>query len=181
MNKWIKIVAALIVFVAVVGIAYILWWPKPMTNQRNPLQTDLNAIHFIHEENGRKIAEVFAESGGYNLKDQTGEAKNIKVVFYREDGSQWTVTSPKGTIGEKGNKVVFESPIHGEDQQGGRIDCTGKGTYTMDNKKVVLEGPVVAVQKDTMLTGDYLEADINLAHVKVKGKQAKLQKGGIKQ
>lgn len=53
----------------------------------------------------RKMAEDrgdFADSGGYNLKAQTGEANNVKVVLFRDDGSQWTITSPKGTISDRG-------------------------------------------------------------------------------
>ena len=180
MNKWVKIMGGVVLLGVAAGLIFVLWWPKPMNNQRNPSDTELKAIHIVHEENGKKIAEIFADSGGYNLKAQTGEANNVKVVLFRDDGSQWTITSPKGTISDRGEKVTFEAPIHGEDQQGGRIDCSGSGTFIVKEKKVFLEGPVVAVQKDIILTGDSLMADINLTYVKVKGKQAKLQKGGPK-
>lgn len=179
MNKWMKMTVVVVIVGLLGGIGYILWGPKEDLAGRHPNSTEFTDIHFIHEENGRKIAEVFAEAGDANLKNQMGTVKNLRVFFYRENGTVWKLTSPDGTIGDKGKKITLNSPIKAEDQDGSYILCeNGTGVFTIDDKKIQLEGNIKAMQKDVVITGSSLFADIELSHVKIKGNQVKLIKGG---
>lgn len=179
MNKWTKIIVAIVILGILGGIGYILWGPKEDLAGRHPNSTEFTDIHFIHEENGRKIAEVFAEAGDADLKSQVGTVKNLRVFFYREDGTTWKLTSPTGTIGDKGKKITLVSPIKAEDQDGSYILCeNGTGIFTIDDKKIQLEGNIKAVRQDTVITGSSLFVDVELSHLKIKGNQAKLVKGG---
>lgn len=54
MNKWVKIMGGVVLLGVAAGLIFVLWWPKPMNNQRNPSDTELKAIHIVHEENGRR-------------------------------------------------------------------------------------------------------------------------------
>lgn len=180
MNKWTKITLVIVIVGILGGIGYILWGPKEDLAGRHPNGTEFTDIHFVHEENGRKIAEVFAETGAANIKNQSGTVKNLLIFFYREDGTTWKLTSPDGTIENKGKKITLTSPIKAEDQDGSYILCeNGTGIFTIDDKKIQLEGNIKAVRQDVVITGSSLFADIELSRVKVKGKQAKLVKGGV--
>ena len=53
---WVTIVAIL------VGIGFILWGPGKTLIDPESTQTGFQSVHFTHEEDGRKILEVFAES-----------------------------------------------------------------------------------------------------------------------
>jgi|GEM_PF-2567897 len=182
MNKWLKMLIWLVVIGVVGGICYVLWGPKEDFNQgQNPLDTEFSAVHFVHEEDGRKIIEIFAEGGGLNLQDQSGDVRNLKIIFFREDGTEWQLTSPSGTVGNKANLITLDAPIRGEEKDGRTyLACDGSGTFKADEKTIELQGGVLAARDDIVLTGESLLSDLELNQVKIKGNQVKLRKGGTR-
>ena len=179
MSKWLNYVIIFIVLAIMAGIGYILWGPSSTsTGKPGGQNTEFNKIHFVHEEKGKKVLEFFAESGDYDIVNRIGKVKNIRVIFFREDGSEWTLTAPSGSLEEKGTKAFLEAPIRGEDKQGASFDAKGKATIFIPEKQVYVEGGVKFVYKDITLVGDKLKADSELNQLTVTGNKAKLRKGG---
>lgn len=177
MNKWVKILIGIAVLGTLAGIAYILWGPKVELPPEEP-KIGFNEIHFVHEEEGRKVVEVFAESGDVDLKRQMGEMKNIRVIFYLKDGSEWLLTSPKGVASEKAETITLEAPIRVQGTEGATLEAEGTGIITVAEKTVLLEDSVKVVHQDTILTGDSMKVNFEQGNVTVLGKQAKLKRGG---
>lgn len=178
MNKWWKRLIWVTVILVLGGIGFILWGPGNTMIDPEATQTGFQSIHFIHEEDGRKVIEVFAESGSGDVEEKIGKVQNIKALFFRKDGTQWQMTAPSGQIDDRGNQIVLDAPVHVEDLDGSYITSGGEGRFSVKEKVVYLEGGIKAVRKDIVLTGETLQADIELSQIKVRGNQARLRKGG---
>lgn len=179
MNKWLQYAIFFVVIGIIAGVGYTLWGPgSAPIGKPTGQNTEFNKIHFVHEEKGKKILEFFADSGDYDIVNRTGKVENIRIIFFREDGSEWVLTAPKGSLAEKGTRAFLEAPIRAEDKGGASFDAKGKATILIPEKQVTVEGGVKFIYKDVTLIGEKLKADTQLQEILVSGNQAKLRKGG---
>ena len=180
MKKWHKVIIGLVIFLIVGGVSYILWGPNAglFKDPLPPTVSSLNQIHLVQEEKGRKVMEIFADVVNISTDGKKGQVKNLRVVFFQENGQKLEMTAPEGEMLDQGEKFILLPPIRGQMEDGSYFESQGPGTFTNSDKRIVLTGGVRAVQKDVTLTGDTLETTSEFRLVTVRGNQAKVIKGG---
>ncbi|MCH4179258.1 MAG: LPS export ABC transporter periplasmic protein LptC [Megasphaera sp.] len=99
-----------------------------------------------------------------------------KALIYDDDGTETTITSPKGTL-DKNKKIIQIQPkVDAVNDKGDTLQTDGTVYYNM-NTRMINGGKVVMQRHDkTGLEADAFETSANLDHVVLTG-HAKVTKG----
>lgn len=183
MNKQIVgLIAA--VLIAVIGVLY---WafseeihiqdPNKKADEK-PMAMSYQGNTLSEEKDGKKIWDLTAETIEIDPNTKNAVLKNIKGIFYQENGQTVTLTAPQATFDNKTRDITISDQVDAKTSDGATFKA--KTVFWQGEKQLFRgEGNVIVTREDTVLTGDKLESDAGFVKVKVTG-NAHIVKGGAK-
>ncbi len=119
---------------------------------------------------GRVVYVLHADS---NVSDRfaAGSGRSVfthpHVIFYQEHGKTLTADAPTATLEEQTKTVVMTGGVHARTEDGVTMTCD---QLAYDDEHGMIHGKgnvVVTTPRGERLTGDTLDADVQLDHVHV--------------
>lgn len=182
MNKRMKYIA-IAALVVCMGAAYWLLQEGPLP-EAPPEKIDPLPLSYIgntlsEEKNGKKVWELTAEFIEIDPETNNTLLKNVKGVFYQQNGETVTMTAPQAIYDVKEKIVTITQRVKAVTSDGATLDAN-EVRWDSDRQKFDSEGDVKLTRGDTVLTGDKLESDSGFSKFKVTG-NAHIVKGGKKE
>jgi len=153
--------------------------PKGVTalsqeEQKSTLSYVGNSI--TENKDGKPIWKLGAESIEVDVNSKNMILKNINGTFYQDNGGKIEVTAPTAVVDSQTKDIIMTGKVHATASDG--ADFTAQETRWSGQQEVFYgSGDVFFTKEDTLMSGDKIESDKNMAKVKVSG-HAKIVKGG---
>lgn len=182
MKKTTYLLIACLVVLLAGGMYYFLKEeaPAPPQTQETGTNTAANAMFvgnsIVEEQNGKRIWELSAEK--IEVEPNTNKLKltNIKGIFYKDDGGTIEVTAPEAIMDTKTRDVVMTGSVKAVSSDGATFTAR-EARWAGQDRRFFGSGDVRLTRDDTVITGDRIESDANMAKVRVEG-NAHVVKGG---
>jgi LPS export ABC transporter protein LptC len=176
------------IIVVVVGGLYYFFKDEPF-NAQVPVQTEeksepdsgLTYIgnNIVEERDGRRLWELNSELIEIDPDTNNARLKNIKGIFYKDNGEKILMTAPQGFINSKSQDVDMVGEIKAIDSDGATFTAHKVHWAGVERRFYGSEG-IVFTRDDTVITGDKIESDANMEKITVQG-NARVVKGGAVQ
>lgn len=164
------------------GVYYFLREESP---EKPPVKaTDSNQIAtmsysgntIIEEKDGKRLWELGAET--IELNPQTNQAviKNLKGVFYQDNGGKIEIVAPQAIYDTKNRDLVMSDDVRAVSSDGATFTAK-EARWAGANRHFYGSGGITMTRDDTVIVGDRIESDANMQKVKVEG-NAHIRKGG---
>jgi LPS export ABC transporter protein LptC len=143
---------------------------KSMTNEKKSIEQKMRGVHLLENDKDRKGWELFAEEAT-GSKDEQWMLKKVKVRFYSDEVSSFTVTGDVGEVDGQSKDMTIRGNVITESSNGYFFE-TSELRYQAENKKlyssdsVNMRGPDDQNGKGLTLTG--LGLEIYVADSKIK-------------
>jgi LPS export ABC transporter protein LptC len=148
---------------------------KPNQETGQTLMT-YDGNNIVEQRNGKKIWELTAQSIEVDNKTQNLRLKNIKGIFYQENGGKIDLTAPAGTMENKTQNVVLTGGVKATATDGSTFSAD-QVNWAGNRREIYGNGNITVTKGDTVITGDKIESDSNMAKIIVQG-HAHVIKGG---
>lgn len=167
--------------VVVIGFAWMLYifmhpekTPDPPVNPEKLIQFEGSKLE--ETKDGHLVWQVTADKIMVDPETQVMYLTNPKALLISDDGTELTITSPKGTADKTKKVLTIEPPIQAATNQGDTLQSKGTVYYNMDTR-MVKGGNVVITRADTTtLKADAFETNTSLDQVSLTG-HASVTKG----
>lgn len=185
MNKTTYLAVAAAILLLLGGLYYFVKDESaavPPTSQQTAQGQD-NRFSFIgnsmvEEKDGKKIWEISAESIELNQETKMASIKNIKAVFYQDNGGTVELTSGQAVMNTETRDISLEGAVKASASDGATLTAE-KLNYSAKDAMFYGTGGIKLLRGDTVITGDQLESDKNLEKVKVTGRALVQKKEGL--
>ena len=166
--------AALAVFL-IYGLYYFLRdepidIPKPSadkTDTRKMLMFSGNKM--IEEKNGKIQWEIAAENISVNPKSRDASLQKVTAVLYQQDGSKITLKSKQGTMDSETRDITLQEDVQVE-AEGQAVKLFARELkWSPAKRQLSGRDNIKIIRDDTVITGDFLEADEPIQKIKVWG------------
>lgn len=130
----------------------------------------------VEERGGKRLWELSAENIEVDPNTKVLRLNNLKAVFYQATGEKVEMTARQGSYDSKTKDILMDGDIVAVAADGSRLTAA-QLRYAGQDSRIYGTGGVKVTKADTILTGDKVESDTQLAKVKLSG-NAKVIKGG---
>ena len=123
-----------------------------------------HTVYVLHADNN--VSDRFAAGQGRSV------FAHPHVVFFQDHGKTLTADAPTATLEEQTKTVVMTGGVHARTEDGVTMTCD---QLEYDDEHGMIHGKgnvVVTTPRGERLTGDTLDADVQLNHVRVTGAPA---------
>lgn len=165
----------------VIGFAAMLYvFMHPEKTPDAPVNTDklvqFEGTELEETKDGHLIWRVTADKIMIDPDTQVMYFTNPKALLISDDGTELTITSPKGTADKSKKVLTIDPPIQASTNHGDTLQTTGTVYYNMDTH-MVKGGKVIITRADTTtLKADAFETNTSLDQVSLTG-HAQVTKG----
>lgn len=153
--------------------------PQPIeVEQVAPVSTLSYVGNSIKQDNkeGKPLWELAADTIEIDVTTKNLNMKNIKGTFYQSNGGKVDITAPGAVLDSKTKDIVMTGKVQAIASDG--TTFTAQETRWSGQQELFYgSGGVVVTKDDTVMTGDKIESDANMAKLKVFG-NAKIVTGG---
>lgn len=180
MKKTYLLIACIAVLLAG-GLYYLLREDAaPPQTQEAGTGTSANAMFvgntIVEEEGGKRIWELTAEKIEMEPNSDKVRLTNIKGTFYKKDGGTIVITAPDALTDTKTRDVFLTGNVKAVSNDGATFTAR-EAHWAGQDRRFFGSGDVRLTRDDTVITGDRMESDENMAKVRVEG-NAHVVKGG---
>lgn len=174
MNKTTYLTVAGIIILLVGGLYYFMKEENPAPPVSQPAaQSQENKFSFsgntmVEEKDGKKIWEFSADAIEYDPATKQAGIKNIKAVFYQEDGGKVELTADQAVMDSETKDLSMEGSIKALASNGAVLSVK-KLSYRGQERRFFGDGDVKLVKDDTVISGDRIESDDKFEKIKVAG------------
>lgn len=182
MNKKPYMLIAFVIVILVAGGYYFL-------KEENPVETPAKVVNneptanmtysgntIIEEQDGKRLWELGAEAIEINPKTNQAVIKNLKGIFYQDNGGRLEVIAPQAVYDTKTRDIVMSGQVNAVSADGAKFTAA-TARWAGDNRRFYGSGGITMTREDTVIIGDRIESDANMQKVKVEG-NARIRKGG---
>jgi len=128
------------------------------------------------QKDGKPLWELSAETIEVDVTTKNVTMKNIKGIFYQTNGGKIDITAPGAVLDNTTKDIVMTGKVQAIASDGATF--TAQQTHWSGPEQRFYGSGAVALTKDgTVMTGDKLESDANMAKIKMLG-NAKIVQGG---
>lgn len=144
---------------------------KSMTNEKKSIEQKMSGVHLLENDKDKKGWELFAEEAS-GSKDEQWTLKKVKVKFYSDEISSFTVTGDVGEVDGRSKDMTIRGNVITESSNGYFFE-TSELRYQADQKKlystdaVNMRGPGDKNGKGLTLTGQGLEIYVADSKIKI--------------
>lgn len=132
----------------------------------------------VEEHDGKKIWEFSADAIDYNPNTKQASIKNIKAVFYQDNGGQVELTASQAVMNTETRDISMEGSVKALSSDGASL-VAGKLSYVAKEDRFYGTEGIKLVRDDTTISGDMIESDAKLEKVKVQGRALVQKREGI--
>lgn len=167
-----------------VGCVYYFLRDEPIT-PKEPVQAanveQVSTLSYVgnsikEEKDGKPLWELGAETIDIDVTTKNMNMKNIKGTFYQANGGKIDITAPGAVLDSKTKEIVMTGKVQAIASDGTAFTAE-ETRWSGQSERFYGSGNVVLTKDDTVMTGDKIESDANMAKIKVYG-NAKIVKGG---
>lgn len=140
-------------------------------SEKKTLEQNMKGVHLLENDPKQKGWELFAEEAT-GSKDEQWILKKVKVRFYTDDESSFTVVGEVGEVDGQSKNMIIRGNVITESSNGYSFQ-TSELKYLADEKKlyssdyVDMKGPDDADGKGLVLTGQGLEILVAESKIKI--------------
>ncbi|VBB09281.1 lptc yrbk: lps export abc transporter periplasmic protein lptc [Lucifera butyrica] len=183
MKKTTYVVISCILLLLAGGLYYFLK-DVPLPSPQPPQQAEtgpkvvasFNGNTITEENAGKKVWDISADSIEMTQDGNTAVMKNIKAVFYKQDGGKVNLVAPQGTMDMKTKNMKLEGDIKATSTDGDTFTVR-QIQYIAKERHFYGTGNVRWTRGDLVMTGDTIDSDADMQKIRVKG-HALVRKGG---
>ena len=129
------------------------------------------------EKDGKPLWEIAAETIEIDVTTKNVNMKNIKGTFYQTNGGKIDITAPGAVLDSKSKDIVMTGKVQAIASDGATF--TAQQTHWSGQQRTFYgSGDVVLTKDGSVMTGDNIESDADMAKMKVYG-NAKIVTGGL--
>lgn len=182
MNKKNYMLIAAVLIMLIAGIYYILkdedpsQPPAQATNTDQPANMSYSGNSIVEEQDGKRLWELGAETIEIDPNTKQAKIKNLKGVFYQDNGGKLEIVALQAFYDTKTRDIVMNGQIKAVSTDGA-IFTAENARWTGSDRRIYGSGGITVIRDDTVITGDRVESDANMQKVKVEG-NARIRKGG---
>lgn len=148
--------------------------PDPPVNTEKLVQFEGTKLE--ETKDGHLVWQVTADKIMVDPETQVMYFTNPKALLISDDGTELTLTSPRGSADRGKQTLTIEPPIQAQTNRGDTLQTAGTVYYNM-NTHLIKGGQVVITRADTTtLKADAFETNTSLDHVSLTG-HAQVTKG----
>ena len=130
----------------------------------------------IEEKDGKPLWELGAEIIEIDVTTKNMNMKNIKGTFHQANGGKVEIIAPGAVLDSKTKDIVMTGKVQARASDGTAFTAE-EIRWSGQSERFYGSGNVLLTKDDTVMTGDKIESDANMAKIKVYG-NAKIVKGG---
>jgi len=130
----------------------------------------------IEEKDGKPLWEIGAENIEIDVQTRNIRLKNLKGKFYQKNGGKIDITASDAMIDSKSKDLVMTGKVQATASDGTAFTAD-ETRWSGQSERFYGSGNVLLTKDDTIMTGDNIESDADMAKIKVYG-HAKIIKGG---
>jgi LPS export ABC transporter protein LptC len=144
---------------------------KALTNEKKSIEQKMQGVHLLENDKDKKGWELFAEEAT-GSKEEQWILKKVKVRFYSDEMSSFTVTGDVGEVDGKSKDMTIRGNVVTESSNGYLFE-TSELRYQASQKKLYSEdgvnmrGPDDKNGKGLTLTGQGLEIYVADSKIKI--------------
>ena len=180
MNKNIKIITTITVLVFIGGLCWLFQGEKKIQQldqeEETPLMMSYIGNTLSEEKNGKKVWELNADLIEIDPVSKNTILKNIKGVFYQNNGENITLTAPKAVYDVESRNITITEKVQAVSSNGATLNAE-QVIWDSGQERFEGKGNIKLKQGDTIITGDKLESNNGFSKFKVIG-NAHIVKGG---
>lgn len=144
------------------------------TEQATTLSYVGNSI--VEEKDGKRQWELGAETIEIDVQSKNMILKNIKGIFYQDNGGKVEITAPTAVMESKTKNILMSGKVQAVASDGAAF--TAQEIRWLGQQEMFYgSGDVLVTKEDTVMSGDNIESDKALEKIKITG-HAKIVKGG---
>ncbi len=144
---------------------------KALANEKKSIEQKMQGVHLLENDKDKKGWELFAEEAT-GSKDEQWMLKKVKVRFYSDEMSSFTVTGDVGEVDGQSKNMTIRGNVLTESSNGYFFE-TSELRYLAQQKKlysddaVNMRGPDDINGKGLVLTGQGLEIYVADSKIKI--------------
>lgn len=179
-KNYMLIAAVLMLFVA--GAYYLLKEetsqtpPAQVAKNDQPLKMSYSGNSIIEEQDGKRLWELSAETIEIDPETKQAIIKNLKGVFYQDNGGKLEIVALQAVFDNKTRDIVMSGQVKAVSADGTSFTA-GTTRWAGDNRRFYGSGGITLTREDTVIVGDRIESDANMQKVRVEG-NARIRRGG---
>ena len=183
MNKKNYMFIAAVLIMLIAGTYYILkdedpnQPPAQATNTDQPTSMSYSGNSIIEEQDGKRLWELGAETIEIDPNTKQAKIKNLKGVFYQDNGGKLEIVALQAVYDTKTRDIVMSGQIKAVSSADGATFTAENARWAGTSRRIYGSGGVTVTRDDTVITGDRVESDANMQKIKVEG-NARIHKGG---
>jgi len=128
------------------------------------------------EKDGKPFWELGAETIEIDVATKNVIMKNIKGIFYQDNGGKIVITAPGAVLDSKTKDIVMTGKVQAVASDGATFTAQ-ETRWSGQQQRFYGSGNVALTKDGSVMTGDNIESDVNMAKMKVYG-NAKIVTGG---
>ena len=183
MKKTTYLIIACIALFLIGGMYYflkdeLLAPPKPIEVEKVQPVANLSYVgnSIKQDKDGKPLWELAADTIEIDPTTKNVNMINIKGTFFQANGGKVDITAPGAMLDSKTKDIVMTGKVQAVASDG--TTFTAQETRWSGQQELFYgSGGVVVTKEDTVMTGEKIESDANLAKIKVIG-NAKIVQGG---
>lgn len=182
MDKKNYMLIAVILILIVAGAYYLLKEESPATppaqvaNNDQPRSMSYSGNSIIEEQDGKRLWELGAETIEIDPNTKQAIIKNLKGVFYQDNGGKLEIVALQAVYDSKTHDIVMNGQVKAVSPDGATFTAEN-ARWAGESRRIYGFGGVTVTRDDTVIVGDRIESDANMQKVKVEG-NARIRKGG---
>jgi LPS export ABC transporter protein LptC len=169
------------------GVVYYFVRPEPLPTPEVPKQANSDAAtnmsfegsNIVEEKDGKRVWELTAVTIQVDANTKDVQLSDLKGVFYRENGGKIDITAKQGRIDNKTHDIYLDGDVHAVSNDGA-VFTAAKSKWAETERHFYGSGGIKITRDDTVITGDTINTDEKMEHIKVEG-NAHIVKGGVTQ
>jgi len=131
------------------------------------------------EKDGKRLWELGAETIEIDVNTKNMKLKNVKGVFYQDNGGKIDISAPEAVMDSKTKDIVMTGKVQAVASDGATFSAQEVRWMGLEQRFYGTKD-VQLTKDNTVMSGDNIESDANMAKIKVYG-HAKVIKGGSPQ
>lgn len=181
MNKKSMFLITCVVLMLVAGVYYFIRDESPKAPPAQVANNDQQIMSYsgnsiIEEQDGKRLWELGAETIEIDPKTKQAVMKNLKGVFYQDNGGKLEIVALQAIYDTKTRDIVMSGQIKATSSDGA-IFTADSARWAGGNRRFYGTGGITVTRDDTTIFGDRIESDANMQKIKVEG-NARIRKGG---
>lgn len=157
---------------------------KPKESIKESIMEQAATLSYIgnkitEEKDGKPLWELGAETIEVDVNTKNMKLKNIKGVFYQENGGKIEIMAPEAVLDSKTKEIVMTGKAQAVASDGATFSAQ-EVRWTGQQQRFFGKGNVLLTKGKTVMSGDNIESDVSMTKVKIHG-HAKVIEGGSPQ